>query len=49
MSRKRGKPTCPECHSSSVVPIMYGLPTEEAAEEAKRGKIALGGGGLHLG
>jgi len=26
-----------------VIPIIYGLPTEEAAEEAKEGKFALGG------
>lgn len=37
------RPTCPKCGSKTIVPIMYGLPTEEAAEEAERGKIALGG------
>ncbi len=45
MSRNEGcrKPPCPKCGSPDVIPIMYGLPSEEAAEEARQGKIALGG------
>ncbi len=34
---------CPRCHSDEVIPISYGMPTEEAVEESRRGEIALGG------
>ena len=34
---------CEECGQTTVVPVMYGLPTEEAFESARRGEIALGG------
>ncbi len=34
---------CPKCHSSNVIPILYGIPTSEAAEERDRGLIKLGG------
>ena len=37
------KPPCPHCGSKTVLTILYGLPAEEAFEEAKRGEIALGG------
>jgi len=43
MSRTNRTPTCPECRSSNVVPIMYGEPTEEGLEEARQGKHVLGG------
>jgi hypothetical protein len=43
MKRKRGKTDCPVCHSSNVLPYMYGLPNAEAAQEAKQGKLLLGG------
>ncbi len=43
MRDKRNKPTCPKCGSTTVLPILYGLPAAEAVEEAKRGEIALGG------
>jgi len=41
--RKRKRPTCPACGSADVLPIEYGLPTPELAEEAKRGEVVLGG------
>jgi len=34
---------CVRCRSREVVPICYGLPTEEAIAEAKAGKFVLGG------
>jgi hypothetical protein len=37
------KPMCPKCSGIEVLRIMYGLPTDEAIEEAQAGKIALGG------
>ncbi len=33
--------TCPQCGSREVVPIIYGTPTEEEAEKARRGEVAL--------
>ncbi len=36
-------PTCPRCHSDEVVPIVYGLPGPELAEESRAGRVALGG------
>ncbi len=34
---------CVRCGSSDAIPIVYGLPTWEAVEEAQRGQIVLGG------
>jgi len=34
---------CPRCHSSNVIPILYGMPTSEAGEESDKGLIKLGG------
>jgi ribosomal protein L37AE/L43A len=34
---------CPNCSSTKVRRIVYGLPTGELLKEAKRGKILLGG------
>ena len=34
---------CPACGSRSTIPILYGLPLDEACDAAKRGEIALGG------
>lgn len=39
----RRVPACPDCGSSSVVPIAYGLPAAETSERARRGEIVLGG------
>ncbi len=33
------KPSCPKCASLDVVPILYGLPVEEAFEQAKQRRI----------
>jgi hypothetical protein len=38
---------CPECSSMHTVPILYGYPMEEAMDEARRGKIELGGCVIH--
>ena len=38
-----GKPTCPKEHTDSLIPILYGMPTEESFLEADSGKIWLGG------
>ena len=40
VKRKR---ICPSCQSGQVVPIVYGLPGVELAEQAEEGLIALGG------
>ena len=34
---------CPSCGTSQVLPIVYGLPGPELAEEARLGKVVLGG------
>jgi hypothetical protein len=34
---------CPNCRSTEVVRIVYGLPTEEAEQAALRGEVILGG------
>ena len=34
---------CPRCNSDKVLPILYGLPSDEMVEASVRGKIALGG------
>ncbi len=36
-------PTCPKGHTDSIIPILYGMPTEEAFAEADSGLIWLGG------
>lgn len=36
-------PACPECHSSDVLPILYGYPSAEAFEAAARGELLIGG------
>ena len=41
---KRGVKRCPKCNNNDeVVRILYGMPTEFARQEAKAGKIHLGG------
>ncbi len=34
---------CPRCHSDEVVPIVYGMPSADLAEDARAGRVALGG------
>ncbi len=36
-------PACPMCGSRNVLPIVYGLPGPELAEESMKGRVALGG------
>ena len=43
MPTKRRPAQCPACGSLKVAPIVYGLPSEELEEEAKRGNVVLGG------
>lgn len=40
---KSKKRVCPTCGSRDVIPIMYGLPTDEALQRARRGELTLGG------
>ena len=37
------KTICPHCNSHSGVDILYGYPTGEGFEKAKRGELAFGG------
>lgn len=37
------EPVCPEGHKDSIIPIEYGMPSEEMFAEADSGKIWLGG------
>ncbi|ERJ11906.1 hypothetical protein [Haloplasma contractile] len=39
MARKK----CPACRSTDTVDILYGMPTQDAYESAKRGEVVLGG------
>ena len=39
----RKKATCPKCGSNEGLPILYGMPTDEAFKAAEDGEIALGG------
>jgi hypothetical protein len=34
---------CPECGSSKVADILYGMPTPRAMKQATTGKVVLGG------
>jgi len=43
MSDQLPKPPCPECNSSRIAPILYGLPDAEAGMEADRGEVWLEG------
>ena len=43
MTRKTKKRKCPKCESKEVVPIIYGMPSEELLEEMGKGEVALGG------
>lgn len=36
-------PTCPRCHSTHVVRILYGFPSAEGFRKAERGEVVLGG------
>jgi hypothetical protein len=35
--------TCPSCGSEDTLPIVYGPPTRELEEAARRGELVLGG------
>ena len=37
------KRKCPSCKSEQVIPIVYGYPGADLAEEAKKGLVELGG------
>ncbi len=40
----RRPPPCPRCGSADqVVEVVYGLPSQETAERARRGELVLGG------
>ncbi len=36
-------PECPEGHKDSIIPILYGFPSEEMFEQSDSGIISLGG------
>jgi len=40
---KKMPPACPSCHSTNVLPIVWGLPANNAMEAAKRRKVVFGG------
>lgn len=40
---------CPRCGSTSVVPILYGMPSHEAREAAERGELVIGGCEVEIG
>lgn len=35
--------TCPSCHDSNMAPIIYGFPTPEMIDLARKDMVALGG------
>lgn len=37
------KKVCPKGHKSSIIPIVYGLPTKKTMEKAEKKKVKLGG------
>ncbi len=44
MNPQKTRPkVCPGCRSIKVVPILYGLPTPDAGQQAEEGKLVLGG------
>ena len=36
-------PTCPKNHTDSIIPIIYGYPSQEMWEQSDSGLIAIGG------
>lgn len=36
-------PNCPQCNSSDIIPIAYGLPDQELLQSAQEGEVHLGG------
>jgi hypothetical protein len=48
MQAKPGNPKrCPRCGLEHVIPIRYGYPGPEMVEDAREGRIALGGCMIH--
>jgi len=41
--KKKQKPTCIGGHTDHIVPIVYGMPTEETMRKAELGLVHLGG------
>ena len=41
--KKKQKPTCIGGHTDHIVPIVYGMPTEEMMRKAELGLVHLGG------
>ena len=41
--KSKSKNTCPYGHKNNIVPIIYGLPTENTLKRANKGKCELGG------
>jgi hypothetical protein len=40
---KNKKPVCPLCGSRRIIPVIHEFPSPELEEEARKGKVALGG------
>lgn len=36
-------PPCPKCKGKKSIEIVYGMPSPEAQEDVRKGKLALGG------
>jgi hypothetical protein len=43
MSEQEKPPACPNCGSTRVLPIVWGMPTRETEERARRGEVVIGG------
>ena len=43
MDEKHTKGTCPKCGAPGAVPVVFGLPTDEAGRAAEAGEVVLGG------
>lgn len=40
---QNSQPKCPKNHTDSIIPIIYGFPTEEDFQKSDSGLVALGG------
>ena len=43
---RRATYKCPKCDSRNIVPIVYGYPGPDLAEESRLGQVKLGGCGI---
>jgi len=45
---RRATYKCPQCNSTNIVPIVYGMPGLEMQKDSYEGKIHLGGCGIKI-